>query len=199
MNCFVWQTCSGIKGLSPLHILPTFDIISGVAIDYMHCLLEGIGKRLFAIWLTPSAHAYSIGKHIQLLDKCLLSIKPPDTISRVPQAISNRKKWKGVVMALLCMHVYFTSLCMYTKHIQDRNLGLGCYITASQCWRGSFHPPTMTTLLCWCAACTSCLETTSLVKGSHKLKACLMSFTKSLKNYMVSWQVLVVLSWSCRL
>ena len=107
MNCFVWQTYSGIKGLSPLHILPTFDIISGIAIDYMHCLLEGIGKCLFAIWLTPSAHPYSIGKHIELLDKCLLSIKPPDTISRVPQAISKRKKWKGVVMALLCMHVYF--------------------------------------------------------------------------------------------
>jgi len=94
VNCFVWQTCSGIKGLSPLHILPTFDIISGVAIDYMHCLLEGIGKRLFAIWLTPSAHPYSIGKHIQLLDKRLLSIKPPDIISRVPQAISNRKNYQ---------------------------------------------------------------------------------------------------------
>lgn len=155
--------------------------------NWLHALSSGRDWEAFvAIWLTPSAHAYSIGKHIQLLDKRLLSIKPPDTISRVPQAISNRKKWKGVVVALLCMHVYFTSLCMFTKHIQHRNLGLGCYITASQCWRGSFHTPTMTTLLCWCAACTSCLETTSLVKGSHKLKACLMSFTKSLKNYMVS-------------
>lgn len=107
----------------------------------MHCLLEGIGKRLFAIWLTPSAHAYSIGKHIQLLDKRLLSIKPPDTISRVPQAISNRKKWKGVVMALLCMHVYFTSLCMYTKHIQHRNLGLGCYIYCIPVLEGLLPPP----------------------------------------------------------
>ena len=37
------QPCVGVKGISPLHILPSFNIINGAAIDYMHCLLEGIG------------------------------------------------------------------------------------------------------------------------------------------------------------
>lgn len=41
------QPCFGVKGISPLHILPSFNIVDGAVIDYMHCLLESIGKSSF--------------------------------------------------------------------------------------------------------------------------------------------------------
>ena len=48
-----------MKRLSVLHILPSFDI-NGVAVDYMHCILEGIGKRLSMLWFTSSSTDYYI-------------------------------------------------------------------------------------------------------------------------------------------
>ncbi len=96
----------GVKGLSPLHILPAFDVIQGVPIDYMHCLLEGIGKKLCTLWLTPSPSDYYVGKHIQLLDERLLSIKPPDAITRTPRSLTQRGKWKGYLPYTLRVLVY---------------------------------------------------------------------------------------------
>ena len=91
----ILQVCTGVKGLSALHILPSFDIVNGAPIDYMHCVLEGIGKRLCSKWFTPSSNQYYLGRHIELLNERLLSIKPPDLISRTPQSLNNRKSWKG--------------------------------------------------------------------------------------------------------
>ncbi len=42
--------------------------INEVSIDYMHCVLEGIAKKLCSLWLTPSANEYYIGLHSQLID-----------------------------------------------------------------------------------------------------------------------------------
>ena len=72
------QACKGVKGHSALHILPSFDVIDGVVIDYMHCLLEGIGKKLCALWFQYSPAEYYIGRHIHLVDERMLSNKPPD-------------------------------------------------------------------------------------------------------------------------
>lgn len=90
-----FQPQYGVKGLSALHILPLFDTVDGVVIDYMHCLLEGVGKKLATLWLTPSANAYYLGRHVQLLNQRLLSIKPPDIVTRTPGAFTNRSNWKG--------------------------------------------------------------------------------------------------------
>ena len=88
------QACKGVKGLSAPHILPSFDVIDGVVIDYMHCLLEGIGKKLCALWFQYSPAEYYIGRHIHLVDERMLSNKPPDEM-RVPRSITNRALWKG--------------------------------------------------------------------------------------------------------
>lgn len=85
------------EGISPLHILPSFNIIDGAVIDYMHCLLEGIGKKLFQLWFTTSSNRYYIGQSIELISNHLTSVKPPDTITRTPRPLSTRKKWKGTI------------------------------------------------------------------------------------------------------
>ncbi len=86
----------GVKGLSPLHILPSFDVVEGVSIDYMHCVLEGVGKRLCNLWFEGSSGVpYHIGRHAELVDQRLRSIKPPYEITRTPRSIHFRKRWKG--------------------------------------------------------------------------------------------------------
>ncbi len=99
------QPCIGVKGLSALHILPSFDIVDGVAIDYMHCLLEGIGKKLFSLWFEQPRTAYYIKLHVGLLDERMAQIKPPDSISRAPRKVSSRKHWKGVGKYLRTIHL----------------------------------------------------------------------------------------------
>ncbi len=83
----------GVKGLSPLHILPAFDIIQGVPVDY---ILEGIEKKLCSLWLSPSPTTYYVGQHMALLDERLLSIKPPDVITCTPHSLTHTGKWKGI-------------------------------------------------------------------------------------------------------
>lgn len=40
----------GVKGLSWFNYLPHFNIIRGVAIDYMHCVLLGVMKMFLSLW-----------------------------------------------------------------------------------------------------------------------------------------------------
>ncbi len=40
------QVVCGVKGYSVLHILDDFGIIDGNPVDYMHCVLLGVMKKL---------------------------------------------------------------------------------------------------------------------------------------------------------
>ena len=37
----------GVKGYSPLHLLPSFDIVKCVPVDYMHCVLIGVAWQSY--------------------------------------------------------------------------------------------------------------------------------------------------------
>ena len=50
------QVVYGVKGYSVLHLLKTFDIIEGNPIDYMHCVLLGVVKKLFKLWFNSTYH-----------------------------------------------------------------------------------------------------------------------------------------------
>ena len=43
------STVKGVKGVIWSMFLPGFDIITGVTIDYMHCVLLGITKMLLTL------------------------------------------------------------------------------------------------------------------------------------------------------
>ena len=88
----------GVKGYSWFMFVPGFDIIKGVAIDYMHCTLLGVMKMLLSLWFenTYATEPWSICKKIDSVDKCLLHILPPNYISRVPRSIAkDLSHWKA--------------------------------------------------------------------------------------------------------
>lgn len=74
----------GVRGLSALHILPSYDIVNGTVIDYMHCVLEGVGKKLLNMWFSVVGQPYYIKCHMPRVNTRLLAIKPPNTITQTP-------------------------------------------------------------------------------------------------------------------
>ena len=42
------KLCNGVKGMSETAIV---DLVNGIPIDYMHCVLEGVTKWLLQIWV----------------------------------------------------------------------------------------------------------------------------------------------------
>ena len=52
------QVEMGVKGRSVLHSLrlPEFDIIKGCPVDYMHCVLLGVTRKLLSLWFDPKHH-----------------------------------------------------------------------------------------------------------------------------------------------
>ncbi|XP_071851491.1 uncharacterized protein [Apostichopus japonicus] len=89
---------NGVKGPSFLMGLRRYKFILGTSIDYMHCVLLGITKCLLSLWFSSrnSGKHFSLLPHLDLIDWCLLKIKPPYLVTRVPRAIgSNFKFWKA--------------------------------------------------------------------------------------------------------
>ena len=85
---------NGIKGPSWFSGLKHHDIIDGTGIDYMHCVLLGICKRLLGLWFDSGENAdYKINSSIFTVDARLTTSKPPNNISRVPRSIENHRKY----------------------------------------------------------------------------------------------------------
>lgn len=82
----------GIKGFSVLScIVP--DLANGAPID-MHCVLEGVTKRLLDKWITSPRAPYYINKHkLEMIDNSLTNQRPPHDFSRAPRSIQKHRKF----------------------------------------------------------------------------------------------------------
>ena len=87
----------GVKGTTWFMFLPKFDIIRGVAVDYMHCILLGVMKMLLHLWFDKQyrSEAFSISSRMKDVNLRLLSIKPPNFISRVPRSLEDLGHFKA--------------------------------------------------------------------------------------------------------
>jgi len=50
-----------------------------------------------------------LGCKVKQIDERLKSIKPPDSISRIPRSVTDRSFWKGLLIVLYCVHIYAIS------------------------------------------------------------------------------------------
>lgn len=90
------EITNGIKGKSIL--TGVVDLMYGVPLDYMHCILEGVMKWMVEKWFasTSNGNAYYIGRFVKAVDCDLLQQCPPHDFSRVPRSIEkHRKYWKA--------------------------------------------------------------------------------------------------------
>ena len=94
------QAVYGVKGLSWLSTLPTFDLVRGTMIDYMHAVCarkSGVVCLLLNLWFSSknSSKPWYLGKFRRSIDSSLLKIKPPNVVSRVPRSLEERDQWKA--------------------------------------------------------------------------------------------------------
>lgn len=98
----------GVKGVCQFAQLRSFNVVDGVAVDYMHGILLGVSKQLLKLWLDSqfSGEDWYCGSLIALIDERLLSIKPPNVITRVPRSLEHhRKYWKGILSLYIVVRV----------------------------------------------------------------------------------------------
>ena len=78
--------------------IPGFDIIKGIAVDCMHCVLLGVTKMLMTLWFdtTDAYEDWNISRHVENVDSRLLNITSPNCISRAPRSIAkDHPHWKA--------------------------------------------------------------------------------------------------------
>ena len=88
----------GVTDLTRALYLPHVDVIDSVCLDYMHAALLGVVKHLLmTLWFCASfkTKPWSCIESIDVVESRLLRIKPTNSISGVPRAISDLKHWKG--------------------------------------------------------------------------------------------------------
>lgn len=108
------KVSNGVKGPSWLSFLKDFDIVNGIAIDYMHGVLLGVTKLLLTLLFTleHSKEHFSTYSNVSILDKRLESIKPSFEISRMPRSLTgNLKHWKANEYRAFLL--YYAGPCLY--------------------------------------------------------------------------------------
>ncbi|CAB4028732.1 Hypothetical predicted protein [Paramuricea clavata] len=87
----------GVIGLSWGFGIPSYDVVRETAVDYMHCICEGVVDQLISQWLKKSNTKadFYLGSKIEDISKELLSITPTCEITRTPRSLEDIKDWKG--------------------------------------------------------------------------------------------------------
>lgn len=91
----------GVKGPTRASLIPHFDIATSFVVDYQHCILLGVMKKLLRTWCIAkySSPKFYIKKKIQDdINTDLDSIRPPDSRTRVPRNLSYINFWKASML-----------------------------------------------------------------------------------------------------
>lgn len=120
------EPLNGIKGISCMIAAPNFDLVYGYSIDYLHCVLLGVTKKLMDLWLNSENHTepfYISKKRQVVLSSRIVSIKPISEINRKPRSIYERNDYKANEYRTLLL--YYLRYCLvdllpmkYIKHFQ---------------------------------------------------------------------------------
>ena len=113
------EPVKGVKGLSVVDVLPTFDTVNGFTPEYMHSVCQGVGRQLSNHWFDSANHAedFYLGRKANKVDERLAAISPPSEITRAPRSVKEQKFWKAsewqafllyglVILKGLLPHVY---------------------------------------------------------------------------------------------
>ena len=86
---------NGVRGKSVLQ--PCLDLVNGIPVDYMHCVLEGVARSLLHNWIGTTNHGqpYYLGRKLKEIDSLLLKQRPPHYFTRSPRSLAKHLAyWK---------------------------------------------------------------------------------------------------------
>lgn len=113
---------NGIKSVSCMIGVVDFNLVHGFSIDYMHCVLLGVVKKLLNLWLEPKNFKekyYIQPKNQKILTERIKKIKPTFEITRKPRCILKRENFKANE---------FRSLLLYYLQPTLNGLQKKCYV-----------------------------------------------------------------------
>ncbi len=73
-----------------------FQMVNGFAPEYQHSVCLGVTRQLANLWFDSRNHeqVWYTGTKSDLIDKELVTIKPPVVIIREPRSVADRRYWK---------------------------------------------------------------------------------------------------------
>lgn len=97
------MSVQGVVGFSWGFGLQMYDVIRGTAVDYMHCVCEGVIDQLISRWLdkSNSKQDFYLGSKVEEISKELIAITPTCEITRTPRRLGDMKNWKGEIICTL--------------------------------------------------------------------------------------------------
>lgn len=126
----------GIKEISCMIAAPEFDLVSGFAIDYMHCVLLGVTKKMMHLWLDSSNHNsnfYIKPPQKKTLSERITKIKPITEITRKPGPITDSIDYEANEFRTLLL--YYLRFCLsglldktYLDHFQLLSSSIYCLL-----------------------------------------------------------------------
>jgi len=89
---------SSMEYLASRVLQPCLDLVNGIPVDYMHCVLEGVARSLLHKWVSSTNHSqpYYLGRKLKEIDSLLLQQRPPHDFTRSPRSLAKHLAyWKA--------------------------------------------------------------------------------------------------------
>ena len=86
----------GVKGPSALSLV-VYDYMNTTGIDEMHCLYQGVTKKLLGFWFDAEFcnHPSSLLPFINIVNSRMKLLTPPSFVNRMPRKVSEYSYWKA--------------------------------------------------------------------------------------------------------
>lgn len=107
------EPIQGIRGISCMVAVDGFDVVYGYVIDYMHCVLLGVTKKLLELWFDSKYHKepfYIKKRNQRIFDQVLCAIRPLSEIGVRPLSIFNRSNFKAKTYRLMLL--FYLRCCL---------------------------------------------------------------------------------------
>lgn len=87
----------GVKGISPLMMIPLFSVLVSLPPDYLHNIAIGVNKYLFSMFFYSkfSSKEWYMEGGFETINRRFLNIQLPSEVTRTPQSITDRNQWKA--------------------------------------------------------------------------------------------------------
>jgi len=91
------KSVHGVKGLSPLVLLPKFNLVTGFLIDFLHAVALGTSKHLLSLWFDEkfAKKNFSIRDRLDDVNTRLQSLKPPQKLHKRFEPLKKFSRFKG--------------------------------------------------------------------------------------------------------
>ena len=108
----------GVKGPSALSLV-VYDYMNMTAIDGMHCLYQGVTKKLLGFWFDAEFHNHpsSLLPFINIVNNRMKYLTPPSFITRMPRKVSEYSYWKASELETFLL-IYSLPVC---ENIMNEN------------------------------------------------------------------------------